>query len=292
MTKLYLFNIFIALIIYCHGFAQDKYLPRSEGNLVHHNYSSLSYNEEAEQAEWVYYELTTPMVSGLVQRLNNFREDDKITTGSAQLADYAGSGYDRGHLCPAGSMSHNETAMSESFYMSNMSPQVPSFNRGKWKQLEEVVRSWVVSDSLLYVVTGPVLTDSMQVIGANKVAVPTYYYKVVYSPAENNMIAFLMPNEKIVDPIVNYATTIDQIEDLTDIDFFSDMPDEQEELLESTLDKSVWVFSVSSTLKTKSTSKENTTSSICLGISKSGERCKVRTKNSNGYCHLHQNQAP
>ncbi len=290
LVKLTYVLLFIALC--SQVVAQSKLLPRSEGEIVHHNYYSLSYNEEAEQAEWVYYELTLPMVSGPQSRTDDFREDKMVSTGSAQLIDYKGSGYDRGHLCPAGSMTHSLQAMSESFYLSNMSPQTPSFNRGRWKQLEELVRSWVVSDSLLYVISGPVLTGNMQVIGVNRVAVPLHYYKVIYSPVKSQMIAFLMPNENIKDPVSNYTVTVDEIEDITDIDFFHDLPDVLEQQLEASIDTSKWNFSSSTKIEKSSTTSTNTSSTICLGVTKSGTPCKNSTKNTNGYCHLHQSQVP
>ncbi len=293
MTKQKLISTLIAIAIYCQGFAQDKYLPQSDGEVVHHSYYSLSYNEQAEQAEWVYYELTVPMVSGSQSRTDDFREDKKVSTGSAQLIDYKGSGYDRGHLCPAGSMTHNPTAMSESFYLSNMSPQAPSFNRGRWKQLEETVRKWVVSDSLLYVVSGPVLTDNMEVIGVNKVAVPLHYYKVIYSPTKGEMIAFLMPNENVKEPVSSCAVTVDKIEKITNIDFFYALPDSLEQQLEAYIDKSKWSFSSSPKIEKLSAPSSNTSSSTtCLGVTKSGSKCKNSSKNANGYCHLHQDQAP
>ena len=105
----------------------------------------LGYNEKYEQASWVAYVLTREEVeSGMINRTDNFRVDTSISTGSANLADYRGSGYDRGHLAPAGDMKWNATAMSESFLMSNMSPQTPSFNRGIWRSLESRVRVWAI----------------------------------------------------------------------------------------------------------------------------------------------------
>lgn len=292
MTLKRLTYLLLFVAICCQGFAQGKYLPRSAGEVVYHSYYTLSYNEQAEQAEWVYYELTLPMVSGSQSRTDDFREDKKVSTGSAQLVDYKGSGYDRGHLCPAGSITHNPTAMSESFYLSNMSPQLPSFNRGRWKQLEELVRGWVVTDSLLYVVSGPVLAGNMQVIGVNKVAVPLHYYKVIYSPTKGKMIAFLMPNENIKEAVSSYSTTVDKIEEITNIDFFHELPDSLELQLESSVDRSKWSFSTSPKVEKSPVNSSSTLqSTTCLGVNKSGSRCKNSTKNTNGYCHLHQDQA-
>ena len=232
---LFLFIVFNQLL-----FAQD-YKPRpSEGELVEHVYYSISYVESHEQAEWVYYELTYEMINGEAVRKDNFQEDPAVLTGSAQLTDYKGSGYDRGHLAPAADMKLNETSMSESFYMSNMSPQDPSFNRGKWKKLEEMVRSWVKEEQSLIIVTGPIFRGNHGVIGENEVTVPGFYYKVIYNPSDSSMVGFILPNEKIERSIESYACNVNHVEAISGIDFFYKLEDEIEEQMEGTLTKDVW----------------------------------------------------
>ncbi len=217
--------------------------PKSSGEVVHHSYYSLSYLEEAEQAEWVSYTLTPEMCSGAVARKGSFKADPKVSTISAHPNDYKASGYDRGHLAPAASMSHNTTAMSESFYMSNMSPQAPAFNRGGWKRLEELVRKWCVSGGELHVVSGAVLDKSIdKFIGENRVAVPNLYYKVIYSPANGRMIAFVMPNESCSGALTEYSQSVDSVELLTGIDFFHSLDDTIEAQMESHSDISLWAF--------------------------------------------------
>jgi endonuclease G, mitochondrial len=173
--------LFFPFVFSCNAQEVSNYLPQSDGELVHHNYYSLSYNETAEQSNWVFYEINSNTTLGQVSRTDDFRSDEKISTNSATISDYKGSGFDRGHLAPAGDMSFNYTAMSKSFYMSNMSPQHPSFNRGIWKKLEGLVRSWGTNSSI-YVVTGPVLNSCNSYIGTNNVCVPNYFYKVIYNP--------------------------------------------------------------------------------------------------------------
>jgi len=95
------------------------------------------------------------------------------------LADYKNSGYDRGHLCPVAAMKLNHTSMSETFFMSNISPQEPNFNRGIWKNIEALVREWGWNTKS-HVVSGPIFKDNKGSIGANKVTVPGHYYKVIY----------------------------------------------------------------------------------------------------------------
>jgi len=119
--------------------------------------------------------------------------------------------------------------------MSNMSPQLPGFNRGIWANEKESI----------YVVTGPVLTkDVYPTIGINEVAVPEYYYKVIldYSGDETKAIGFILPNEKSSEPLQNYAVTIDKVESFTGIDFYPALPDDIEESLESAVDTSLWSF--------------------------------------------------
>jgi endonuclease G len=232
---------FLFVLISVYVFGQD-YTPKSDGEIVNHTYYSLAYDEADEQARWVYYILTPSNINGDTKRTNDFRPDPDVSTQSAQLADYKGSGYDRGHLCPAGSMKQNKQAMSESFFMSNMSPQSPSFNRGIWKKLEGKVRNWTLEKEKLYVVSGPIFKDDLGAIGPNEVTIPGYYYKVIYSPLNDKMIAFILPNKKGEKELKKYAVTVDSIETLTGIDFFSQMDDKKEESLESSSSLCGWDF--------------------------------------------------
>lgn len=239
-------KMFIILLLFVSAstIAQDYEIPYTEEEYVEHTGFSLLYSEEHEQAIWVAYELTDrEVLDNLFDRTNNFRADSSIATGSASLRDYVGSGYDRGHLAPAGDMAWSEEAMSDSFYMSNMSPQDPSFNRGVWKRLEGLVRDWAVFNNGIYIATGPVLTDGpYETTGSNEVSVPRYYYKVVldYEPPGLKAIGFILANERSSLPLSEFAMTVDEIEEITGIDFFYRLPDEIEWLLESQADFSLW----------------------------------------------------
>lgn len=256
---------------------------------------SFLYNEPHEQATWVAYQLTQSETQGFVERTDNFREDPLVKTGSATSADYQGSGFDRGHLAPAGDMGWSTSAMSESFYYSNMSPQVPAFNRGIWKRLEEQVRLWAIDYDTLYVVTGPVLTADLPKIGPNQVSVPRYYYKVLldYSEPEVKGIGFVMPNQGSKLSLQQYAVSIDSVERLTGLDFFHRMADDQEGLIEKQLCVSCWSWG-NGAAKSGSTGSvtvpHNTSTSgavQCSGITQSGARCKRKTTNPNGRCYQH-----
>ena len=103
--------------------------------------------EEHEQPAWVIYRLTKQQaLTKAAKRDDNFKEDPSVPTGSATLADYRRSGYDRGHLAPAADMAYSRQTMEDSFFMSNMSPQRPAFNRGIWKDLEAQVRDFAISE--------------------------------------------------------------------------------------------------------------------------------------------------
>jgi endonuclease G len=267
------------------------FLPSTtHSQVVSHAYYTLSYAEIHEQAEWVAYELTKDKVGGKHSRSNNFRSDPMVITGSAALLDYKGSGYDRGHLVPAADMAFDADAMSQTFFMSNMSPQQPSFNRGIWKTLEEQVRTWAVENEHIYVITGPVLTSSLVKIGPGDVTVPTEFYKVIldYKAPEIKAIAMLLPNKKGEGRLSSYAVTIDHLERITGIDFFPDLPNDMEEMLESRKDISRWSF----TPLNIPVSRDISSASQCSGKAKStGVRCRNWTKKKNGYCHTHQYQA-
>jgi endonuclease G len=204
----------------------------------------LAYNETFEQASWVAYVLTrTEVEEGSVPRTDDFRPDTSISTGSAVLADYRGSGYDRGHLAPAGDMKWSSRAMSESFLLSNMSPQDPSFNRGIWRRLEQKVRDWAVEKDSIYVITGPVLNSVQTSIGDNEVGVPGYFFKVLVdlSPPDHSFIAFLLPNERSTEDLERFAITVDSLEIFTGYDFFASAPDgEIIEWLEAKLELASW----------------------------------------------------
>ena len=217
-----------------------------KGEIIEHTGYTLSYREEYEVPEWVAYELTREEVTTLaVERKDNFREDKTVSTGSATLQDYKKSGYDRGHMAPAADFRWSAEAMDDTFYLSNMCPQTHAFNSGIWSDLESAIRSMAYEDGSIYVVTGPVLTDGpYDTIGENKVAVPSYFYKVVldYSEPTIKAIGFILPHENSKNPLSYFAVTVDEVEERTGLDFFPLLPDSVEEKLESSLDTSLWAL--------------------------------------------------
>lgn len=217
----------------------EELLPSSQGAIVKHKYYTLAYSEHHEGALWVFYRITPEHLEGEAIRKNNFSIDSMIATGSASLSDYRGSGYDRGHLYPAADLKFDQEALDESFLLSNISPQHPGFNRGQWKKLEAKVRKWAIAEGEIFVASGPVFKDIIDTIGINGVLVPSHYYKVIYNNRDK-MIGFILPNRKISENLDSFVVTIDSIEFLTGIDFFSDLTNRQENYFESSSDIHQW----------------------------------------------------
>lgn len=255
-------------------------IPKTYGKdkIITHTGYSLLYNENHEQASWVAYELTKKETTKRFKRSNKFITDPLVTTGSANNADYEGSGYDRGHMAPAADMGWSSTALAESFYYSNMSPQNASFNRGIWKSLEELVRAWAIEDGAVSVITGPVLTNGLATIGNDKVSVPKYYYKVIldYTEPVIKGIGFLLPNAGTKQPLQSFAVSIDSVESVTGIDFFPLLPDKQEIFIEKTLSVNAWTWKRTGTASVKG---KASMSVQCSGTTKAGNRCKNKTSN-------------
>ncbi len=258
--------------------------------VISHTGFSLLYSEPHEQASWVAYLLTRDRTIKRFDRTDKFLPDPKVKTGSANDSDYAGSGFDRGHLAPAADMSWSSTTMRESFYYSNMSPQVPSFNRGIWKKLEEQVRSWAAEYDSIYIVTGPILKSGLPTIGPNNVSIPEYYYKVILDYKAPNIkgIGFILPNSASNEPLTSYALSIEEVEKQTGIDFFPALPDGVEEQVEKERCIPCWNWKiVRSNTRTADIENSNAVSVQCSGITKAGNRCRRSTSSANGRCYQH-----
>ncbi len=221
------------------------HVPAAASNLqiVHHQGFSLGYAERYEQAAWVAYPLVREQVTGQSMREKLFLPDPKVRTGSAVFADYTRSGYDRGHLAPAADFRSVPQEMKETFYMSNISPQNRDFNAGIWNDLERMVRVWAQHYGQVYVITGPVLKPGLKTIGRiNKIAVPEQFYKVVLyvKPPHAKGIAFLMDNQPANTPLSQYVVSIDTVETLTGLDFFTLLPDAVEDKIEAKSNAKEW----------------------------------------------------
>jgi endonuclease G len=207
-----------------------------EGQITWHAAYSVEFNPEYRIAEWVNYEVTAAEIQGgRFDRTDDFRPDPSVP-GSPTADDYRGSGFDRGHLAPAADMAYDAIAMSESFFMTNMTPQHPSLNRGRWKALETQVRSWAVEKDALCITAGPVIEPDLERLPSG-VAVPRYFFKVVYDPSPiPSAIGYLFPNASCPNPLSAYAVPIDRIEELTGLDLLPMVDDG----LESRVPTSGW----------------------------------------------------
>ncbi len=244
-TKRNFFIIISLILISDISFGQDgEIFSPSSTNIVQHAFYSLLYNERHEQPTWVNYMVCEDRLDGPWPRTNDYREDPNVITGSALSEDYGGSGFHQGHLAPAEDFSFDSTAMTESFYMSNMSPQHPSCNLGIWKRLENEVRRWAENYDTLFITCGPILTDSLTTIGENNVSIPDFYYKVILNKSGNDYkgIGFIIPNRREQTKIKSFVVPIAFIESLTSIDFFPDLPDSVEGDIELNIDTAQWEF--------------------------------------------------
>jgi endonuclease G len=221
----------------------ENYAPETSlGYKIQHSYYTLSYSSTHRQAEYSYYYLSPESIMGGQERTDDFRVDPKVKSNPVKSTDYQGSGYDRGHLCPAADMALNLTAMSETFYMSNMSPMAASFNRGIWSRLEDWVREEALGNNGLYVVTGPILSSSCGSL-KESITIPCAYYKIVFTGgSQPKMLGFVLSNEGASGSLQAFAVSVDEIEKQTGLDFFSQLDNDLEQSLESRVSLSGWRF--------------------------------------------------
>jgi len=207
---------------------------RPEQIITHAGYT-VSYNPEWHIPNWVSYELTRDETEGKLDRSDDFEVDPKVKGVCPSNEDYKRSGYDRGHMAPAADMKWNSTVMKECFYYSNMCPQKHSLNAGRWKTLEEKVRDWAQQDSAIVIVCGPIVDKGYNTIGNARVAVPQRFFKVILAPflKKPRAIGFIMKNEKEELPLSSYVVSVDRVEKITGLDFFSALPDDVENSIES-----------------------------------------------------------
>lgn len=189
----------------------------------------LEHDNLAKIPAWVSYVLKSEYTLGCIQRSNSFASDQSLDhTQKSKLEDYSRSGYDTGHMVPAGDMAWNEVADDESFILSNTAPQTPELNRGAWKTLESAVRSWAYNNNNeLVVYAGPIYNlKENYTIGPNQVTVPHAFYKIIIDKERNQSLAFVFENDKKKSKDLSfYQTTVADIESATNIAF--NVPDDK-----------------------------------------------------------------
>jgi endonuclease G len=220
-------------------------VPGQQGELLCRKGYLLAHSPENKTPYWVIEHLTTEKTNAnTVQRYNKFQPDPDLEKGKrAELSDYKGIGYDRGHMAPSADMKWDEQAMIECFYLSNMVPQVGrGMNQGIWKDLEEKVRKWAVLRGELFIFTGPIYEGgAKETIGKSKVAVPSHFYKIVYDPKVKEAIAFFMPNEPLkTSDMPKYIVPIRDIEAITGFDFLSALDKGTQDSIETKKPAGLW----------------------------------------------------
>ena len=224
----------------------QAWLPEEESpsDIIRHTAITIGYDEEHEEPRWVAYALRREHLRDCFERGDNFRSDPNVRTGSALPTDYRNSGFDRGHIAPAGDMKWSKEAMQESFYMSNITPQSPGMNRGKWANLETLVRAWAKQGDETIIVSGPVLAEGLPRIGQSGISVPEQHFKVILRTRQGvrSMIGFLMGQNPVDSALETYALPVADIEHLTGLNFFPHLTAREQERLEGRIEWPQWDF--------------------------------------------------
>ena len=213
--------------------------------LLEHEGFSLLFDTEKLCPHWVSWELTAEETRGKVSRDGvQFMPDESIPQEyRVEMYDYNGGHYGRGHMCPAGDMKWSQRAMQDCHLMTNICPQTAELNKNWWEHLESACRQWARQEGAVQIVCGPVFSDHPKRFGKrHKVAVPEGFFKVVLSLRKGHEkgLGFYYANDDSRQPMEDAVRSIDEIEALTGFDFFSELPDEQEDRLEQMTDLSLW----------------------------------------------------
>jgi endonuclease G len=194
--------------------------PKSScDQLIEHPYYRLCYASNHRLSLWTLHYLDSSFIEGSTSRTDDYRLDPLVLKG-VEERDYKGSGFDRGHLVPAADMRLNYKAM-------------PGFNRGIWQSLERLVRRLVLQRGPAFIITAPILNNGLTRLKKN-ISIPQEFYKIVYWPKKREAIAFLIPNESQSGQSPrDFQVSVDQIENLTSLDFFWHLEDGEEDILEA-----------------------------------------------------------
>lgn len=205
---------------------------------------TVLYDSNTKLPLWVAWRLTADHADGPYNRNGlKFAEDDEVPEPRATNDDYRGSGFDRGHMCPSGDNKWSEEAQLQSFLYTNCCPQLHALNAGDWNELEQRCRAWAKNYGDVYIVSGPLLAEGVahQTIGTHKVVVPERFFKVVLRMGDNPAaIGFVCDNADVRGALNDYVVTVDEVERLTDFDFFPSLPDEVENKVESEAELKQW----------------------------------------------------
>ncbi len=226
------------------GNYESVLFPRGLSNtVVRYKGFTAHFNKQLHIPNCVVYEITAQEARGKRERSGNFERDEKVP-GCPNWWDYRDSGYDRGHMAPAGDMKWNEQAMNETFFLTNICPQDNALNAGLWNDLELKIREWARRDKSLVVVTGPIVGNSPKTIGQDlDIAVPEAFFKVILAPKTSPMkaIGFICPNRACGGSLKSYAVSVDEVEERTGMNFFNALPDDVENRIEASSNLYQWL---------------------------------------------------
>lgn len=204
-----------------------------------------SFNNKTLMPNWVAWRLDRAETYGKVKRKGvKFEEDPEVEPRyRVTTYDYNQSGFDRGHLCPAGDNKWDAQAMQECFLMTNMCPQLHGLNSGDWNDLEMQCRTWARAYGELYIVCGPLVdqTPARKIGRQRRITVPSGFFKVVLTMQDGpRALGFVFGHDSTKRPLGDYVCTVDEVEQLTGIDFFASLPDDVERAVEARADWSRW----------------------------------------------------
>lgn len=215
----------------------------SEEDVVEHIGYTTSYNHTTLVPNWVAYELTQAEAAGELPRDDAFAQDPDVHGRQAELSDYKGSGWDRGHMAPAADMKWSADAMRESFLLSNMCPQDHALNAGSWEKTEKMGRRLAEQYGKVYIVCGPIFGgNQFGTIGANRVSVPDAFFKafLIESNGEYAAIGFMMENISDKQDFKSSTMPVDNLEKIIGRDLFPNLPDSIENVIEAKIVKKYW----------------------------------------------------
>ena len=244
-----IFLLLFSFLLSIHSYSQQYQaveipapLKNKKEQILHRKAYTVSYNKETRCPNWVAWHLTAEHADGLLKRHNSFREDEDVRRPRATLEDYKGSGWSRGHMCPAGDNKWDELAMEESFLLTNVCPQNQSLNSGVWNRIEMDCRQWARKYGEVFIVCGPVLLKrEHETIGKNRVVVPEAFFKVVLCMKDKpKAIGFVIRNNEGKKKRDMFVNSVDEVERITGYDFFPALPDEVENVIEAKADIKEW----------------------------------------------------
>lgn len=296
MRKFILVHLFISHFGFSQTYSLNKVTATHTNEIafVKHTFYEIGFNTKFHLPAWTFYSLTKEHLAlANLERKGSFVKDPLLNFSQAKSDDYSATGFDKGHMVPCEDMSFSETAMHETFYYSNCAPQTTELNRGEWKVLEELSRNWGKEYGEVIVISGPVFEGNLKTIGEDKIPIPNVFYKVImrHELQTHKAISFLMPNSTSpLAELKHYVCSIDSVEKLTGLDFFSDLPDNLETQFESASNTKDWNFDYhhNTTTENDSIVKTNSVTMQCVAKTKKGKRCKNKTNSINGLCGQHQ----